>query len=81
MDARIFWTLQHEAALIRQLTSDPILGQMGCINVDELKKMVELARQGEYHHTVHLFSVLSLESWLRARAGLWPAGRTAQTAA
>jgi asparagine synthetase B (glutamine-hydrolysing) len=81
MDARIFWTLQHEAGLIRQLTSDPILGQMGCINVDELKKMVELARQGEYHHTVHLFSVLSLESWLRARAGQWPATRTAQTAA
>jgi asparagine synthase (glutamine-hydrolysing) len=81
IDARIFWSLQHEAALIRQLIDDPLLGQLGCINVDELRKMVEIARQGEYHHTVHLFSVLSLESWLRARAGVWPVGLTAQSAA
>lgn len=71
MDARIFWTLQHEAPLIRTLITDPILGQMGCIDVDELHKMVEVARQGEYRHTVHLFSVLSLETWLRTRFGMW----------
>ncbi len=81
MDARIFWTLHHEAPLINQLLHDPLLGQLGCINVDELRKMVDVARQGEYHHTVHLFSVLSLETWLRARFDAWPAVRTAQTAA
>ncbi|HEY0670924.1 MAG TPA: asparagine synthase-related protein [Longimicrobiales bacterium] len=81
MDARIFWTLQHEGALINELLRDPMLGQLGCINVDVLRKMVDVARQGEYHHTVHLFSVLSLETWLRARFGAWPVARTAQTAA
>ncbi len=81
MDARIFWTLQHEAPLISALIKDPLLGQMGCINVDELKKMVEIARQGEYAHTVHLFSVLSVETWLRARFGEWPLARQAQSAA
>ena len=81
MDARIFWTLQHEAPLIRMLTTDPVLGQMGCVNVDELRKMVDAARQGEYRNTVHLFSVLSLETWLRARFGLWRIPRAAQSAA
>ena len=81
MDARILWTLQHEAALIRTLTHDPMLGQMGCINVDELHRMVESARQGEYRHTVYLFSVLSLETWLRTRFGVWHSARHAQTAA
>jgi asparagine synthase (glutamine-hydrolysing) len=81
MDARIYWSLQHEAALINKLITDPVLGQLGCVNVDEVRKMVELARQGEFRHTVHLFSVLSLESWLRARFGMWPTRATAQTAA
>ena len=80
MDARIFWTLQHEASLVRTLLTDPILGQMGCINVDELNKMVEVARQGEYRHTVHLFSVLSLETWLRTRFDMW-SPQAAQSAA
>lgn len=81
MDARIFWTLQHEAPLIRTLTTNPMLGQLGCINVDELRKMVDAARQGEYRHTVHLFSVLALETWLRAHFGRWQTPRAAQTAA
>jgi asparagine synthase (glutamine-hydrolysing) len=81
MDARIYWTLQHEAPLINKLITDPMLGQLGCVNVDELRRMVELARQGEFRHTVHLFSVLSLETWLRARFGMWSATTSAQTAA
>jgi asparagine synthase (glutamine-hydrolysing) len=81
MDARIFWTLQREAPLIKNLLSDPLLGQMGCVDVDELRKMVDVARQGAYRHTVHLFSVLSVESWLRARFGEWPVARRAQSAA
>ena len=81
MDARILWTLHHEAQLIRMLIDDPILGQMGCIDVAELRRMVELARQGEYRNTVYLFSVLSLETWLRARFGMWRSLRATQTAA
>jgi asparagine synthase (glutamine-hydrolysing) len=81
MDARIFWTLQREAPLIKKLMSDPLLGQMGCINVDELRKMIDVARQGKYRNAVHLFSVLSLESWLRARFDAWPVAKQAQSAA
>ena len=81
MDARIFWSLQHEAPLIRMLTTNPMLGQLGCINVDELSRMVDAARKGEYRHTVHLFSVLALETWLRARFDTWQAPQARQTAA
>lgn len=81
IDARIYWTLQHEARLINQLLKDPLLGQLGCVDVDELKRMVEVARLGEYRNTVHIFSVLALETWLRARFGMWPTRVSTQTAA
>lgn len=82
IDARILWTFQHERRTIEALTADPILGQLGCVDVDELSRTVELARQGEWRNTAHLFSVLGLESWLRARSGTWPMEAAAtQTAA
>ena len=81
MDARILWTLQQEAAVVRMLTRDPILGQMGCINVDQLQRMVGAARQGESRNTVYLFSVLSLETWLRVRFGVWQSLHAKQSAA
>jgi hypothetical protein len=50
--------------------------------VTELRKAVELARQGAWQNTVRIFSVLALETWLCARLGAWPMAHAAtQTAA
>jgi asparagine synthase (glutamine-hydrolysing) len=81
MDARVLWTLEHERGLIDALLRDPLLAQVGCLNVAELRKTVEHARRGVHHNTVHVLSVLALESWLRARAREWPQYTSAQTAA
>lgn len=81
IDAGILATLERERPLIDALLTDPIVAQLGCLNMGEFKKTVELARQGEWRNTVHLFSVLALESWLRARNGAWPVELDAQQTA
>lgn len=82
IDAGILSTLESKRPLIDALLTDPLVAQLGCINMAEFRKTVELARQGEWRNTVHLLSVLALESWLRARNGAWPVELEArQTAA
>lgn len=82
IDARILATLEQERRLIDALTADPCLAQLGCVDRDELRKTIELARRGDRQNTVHVLSVLALESWLRARNDAWPAEVAArQTAA
>ncbi|MGQ0816174.1 MAG: asparagine synthetase B family protein [Gemmatimonadota bacterium] len=82
IDARILWTLQHERSLIDALLTDSQLERLGCIDPIELHKTIDSARHGVWKNTVHLLSVLALESWLRARSGDWPLEYAAtQTAA
>lgn len=82
IDARILATLEHERRLIDALTADPCLAQLGCVDPGELRNTIELARRGDRQNTVHVLSVLALESWLRARNNSWPAEVAAtQTAA
>lgn len=82
IDARILWTLHHEQPLIDGLLRDPVLAQLGYVEPNELRHVVDLARQGAWHNTVHVLSVLALESWLRARNNAWPTTlMAAQTAA
>jgi hypothetical protein len=81
MDARVLWTLEHERPLIDALLTNPILGDLQCVNVTELKKTVDLARNGAWHNTVHVLSVLALESWLRARNDVWPVNHKAKQSA
>lgn len=72
IDARILWALKHEQRLIEELSSDPIIAQMGFVDAKWLRDTVELARQGAWSNTVQVMSALALESWLRARNGAWP---------
>lgn len=72
MDARVLWTLQHERTLIEALLADSHLADLGFINTHALKATIESARHGVPRNTVHVLSVLALESWLRARSGSWP---------
>jgi asparagine synthase (glutamine-hydrolysing) len=68
-DARILWSLTHERARIESLLKSPILGDLGCIDPIAFRKAVEGARTGIHVDSVTLFSALSLETWLSARAG------------
>ena len=69
IDARILWSLTRERARIEKLLQAPILGDLGCIDPVAMRQSVDAARRGEHVDSVTLFSALSLETWLSARAG------------
>ncbi|HEX6042151.1 asparagine synthetase B family protein, partial [Longimicrobium sp.] len=71
IDARILWALQREAPRLRWLLRDPLIAQAGWVDADALRNAVERARQGAVDNLAHLLSTLSLETWLRVRAGAW----------
>lgn len=77
IDARILWSLHRERSRIDDMLKDPILAQLGCVDAAELRNAVNAARCGVPVHNVHLFSALSLETWLRARNGMWNVSRDA----
>jgi asparagine synthase (glutamine-hydrolysing) len=71
IDSRILWALQREAPRLRWLLRDPLVAQAGWVDAQVLRRSVEAARQGQAENVAHLISVLSLETWLRVRAGAW----------
>jgi asparagine synthase (glutamine-hydrolysing) len=82
IDARILWSLTHERARIDKLLREPILADIGCVDPIALRNAVDAASRGVRINAVTLFSALSLETWLSARAGRQGfSGRTAQNAA
>jgi asparagine synthase (glutamine-hydrolysing) len=76
IDGRILWALQREAPRLRWLLDDPRLAQAGWVDAAGLRAAVEHARQGRVENLPHLLSTLSLETWLRVRAGDWTALET-----
>lgn len=76
IDARILWALQHEAPRVRWLLRDPLLAQAGWVDADALRAAAEQARQGQVDNLSYLLNTLSLETWLRVRAGAWAALET-----
>jgi asparagine synthase (glutamine-hydrolysing) len=71
IDARILWSLNREKPRLDALLRDPILAQLGCIDPAALRRAVDDARRGIAGNNVHLFSALSLETWLSVRSGAW----------
>jgi len=70
---RFQWSLLRERARVDDILRDPILGQMGYIDVDELRKGVEAARSNQCEAVNAVMCALSLETWLRVRSGRWHA--------
>jgi asparagine synthase (glutamine-hydrolysing) len=70
IDARILWSLRRERPRLDAMLRDPVLAQLGCVDGDALRAAVDRAVRGQRVNHVQLFSALSLETWLAARAGL-----------
>lgn len=81
IDARILWSLQRERKRIDAMLRDPILGQLGCIRPDALRREVDTARHGVPTNLLMLMSALSLETWLLARANRLAGPAARETAA
>ncbi|HEX6536199.1 MAG TPA: asparagine synthase-related protein [Gemmatimonadaceae bacterium] len=75
-DGRSVWCLTHERERLERMVSDPIAGQLGCVDPVILK--VELAAESTHPRASHVaragvLQALALETWLRVRSGQWAA--------
>jgi asparagine synthase (glutamine-hydrolysing) len=71
LQRRIVWSLVRERHLIDRMLQAPILAELGCIIPDALARAVGRAREGDLETAARVLIPLSLETWLRARAGWW----------
>jgi asparagine synthase (glutamine-hydrolysing) len=69
IDARIMWALQREHATLQKFLEEPVLGDLGLIDVHALRNALEDSRCGLRHNLKLLISALSLETWLSVRSG------------
>jgi asparagine synthetase B (glutamine-hydrolysing) len=81
IDARILWSLNREKPRLDALLRDPILAQLGCVDASELRRAVDDARRGVAVNNVHLFTALSLETWLSVRNSSWASAQDLTQAA
>jgi asparagine synthase (glutamine-hydrolysing) len=77
IDARVMWTLQREHASLAKLLEEPVLGDLGLIDVQALRNALEEARCGLRHNLKMLMAALSLETWLSVRSGRMASQRKA----
>lgn len=68
---RCYWVLKYERNRLERLVDDPILGQLGCVNVDRLRRAFARAVEGRGSRMLPLLRTLALETWLQVRAGIW----------
>jgi asparagine synthase (glutamine-hydrolysing) len=71
--ARIPWSFVRERARITELLDDPILGDLGCIDVRRARAAAQRNMPGDSPEQTLLLCTLSLETWLRVRSGRWTA--------
>lgn len=72
-DQRIAWALTHERNRLEHLLRDPLISQLGWVDAPGLREAVEAIRIGRQKSIFYVTLALSLETWLRVRAGLWNA--------
>jgi hypothetical protein len=63
------WALQREHATLVKSLEEPVLGDLGLIDVQALRRALEEARCGVRHNLRMLMAALSLETWLSVRSG------------
>jgi asparagine synthase (glutamine-hydrolysing) len=71
IDGRIAWSFAQERQRLDALLRDPILAQLGCVDVGKLRVAVDEGRHGEAQARVGVFDALALETWLQVRSGRW----------
>jgi asparagine synthase (glutamine-hydrolysing) len=71
IDGRIAWSLIHERPRLEALLREPVLGDLGCIQVSELRAAITDARASDPALRAFTLCALSLETWLCVRSGRW----------
>ena len=70
------WSLTHESKYVELLLKDPILAQLGCIDLPTFRRALAAAGQGHAPDGIssnRIGNVLDVEMWLQLRSGRWAA--------
>ena len=76
LDGLNVWSLVHDAARVDGLLRDPILAQLGCVELPVLLRILDDVRSGRASHEGWrdlINTMLDVEMWLQLRAGRWAA--------
>jgi asparagine synthase (glutamine-hydrolysing) len=68
------WSLDHDRSLVDMLCRDPILAQLGVVDVTRLRTAIAAANHGnagERSANDRVLSTIDVELWLRVRSGRW----------
>jgi asparagine synthase (glutamine-hydrolysing) len=70
------WSLAHEQRHVGRLLEDPVLAQLGCVDLPKLRTALEQVRRGQTglatgHDRVS--GTIEVEMWLQLRSGRWAA--------
>lgn len=68
---RVLLSLLDPGSPVDRLLRDPLLADLGCVSPARLRAAVDGARHGRLGLDAALLTALSLETWLRVRAGRW----------
>jgi Asparagine synthase (glutamine-hydrolyzing) len=76
LDGLNVWSLVHDAVRVDGLLRDPILAQLGCVELPVLQRILDDVRSGRASHEGWrdlINTMLDVEMWLQLRAGRWAA--------
>jgi asparagine synthase (glutamine-hydrolysing) len=82
LDGLNVWSLVHDGTRIDRLLRDPILAQLGCIELPMLRRILDDVRSGRASHEGWrdlINTALDVEMWLQLRAGRWAASDPQRT--
>lgn len=76
LDGLNLWSLVHDRPRVDGLLRDPMLAQLGCIELPVLRRILDDVRSGRASHEGWrdlINTMLDVEMWLQLRAGRWAA--------
>jgi len=79
LDGLNVWSMRRDAQRIDALLEHSLLADLGCLDVDALRHVLDDIRHGTNHHAGWrdiLGTALDVEMWLRLRSGRWAATDT-----
>ena len=82
LDGLNLWQLTHDRGRLDPLLRDPILAQLGCLDVRRFRTILDEVRSGRQGYDGwrdRISSTLEVELWLRLRSGRWAAADAQST--
>lgn len=71
LEPRICWSFMRERKFLERLLSEPVLGDLQCIEPREVLNALDACGRAGGSDGSYLYCILSLETWLSTKSGRW----------